>query len=139
MTPPPLDELKATPKAIAWGLPRSPRTAAISAEYSEAAREVARQNPDVVLVDLYTAFINKAIDLAPYDYKENGPLPGTPENGKPGGLDILLNDGLHLSGEGYKVFFDLIVPYIGKEWQGLAIDDRTGYKLPDWRDLVAEK
>ncbi|KAK7422366.1 hypothetical protein QQX98_001645 [Neonectria punicea] len=136
VTPPPLDQLKVRVLNMAAGHSQETRTSAISASYSEMARQVARENPGVVLVDLWKAIMDKAIEMAPGDYQAGGPWLGSPENGKPGGLEELLPDGLHMSGKAYRVFYDTIIPHIGKKWQGLAGDDRTGYILPDWRDLA---
>ncbi|KAM5362513.1 hypothetical protein ACJZ2D_012503 [Fusarium nematophilum] len=139
VTPPPLDEIKSTPRNLAWGHSRGIRTSAISASYSEGARQVARENPGVIVVDLYQALMDKAIAMAPGDYTAGGPLLGSPENGKQGGLDVLLHDGLHMSGAAYRVFYDTLRPHIGNEWKDLADDDRTGFVLPDWRDLCESK
>ncbi|KAF5026065.1 hypothetical protein F66182_1857 [Fusarium sp. NRRL 66182] len=136
VTPPPLDEIKTTPSSIANGHKGAIRTSAVSASYSEVARQVARENPGVVLVDLWKAQMDEAISLSPGDYTAGGPWLGSPENGKQGGLDALLHDGLHMSGAGYQVFYETIRPLIGKEWQGLADDDRQGFVIPDWRELL---
>lgn len=135
VTPPPLDEIKTTKADLAWGHSEGIRESAISAAYSEKAREVARENPGVVLIDLWQAIMEKAISMAPNDYQPGGPWLGTLKNGKQGGLDQLLHDGLHLSTEAYKVFFETVIPHIGQQWVGLADDDRSDYVFPDWRDL----
>lgn len=135
VTPPPLDEVKCKPRDLAWGHVESSRESAISESYTEKAREVARENPGVVLIDLFKAIMDKAIEMAPGEYTPGGPWLGTLENGKQGGLDHLLHDGLHLSSDAYKVFFEAIIPHIGQQWVGLADDDRSDYVFPDWRDL----
>lgn len=135
VTPPPLDELKTTKLDMANGHPRSTRSSKTSASYSEVAREVARENTDVTLIDLWRAIMDKAISMSPHDYKPDGPWLGCPENGKPGGLDELLPDGLHMSGDAYRVLFDLIVPHIGPEWKQAPEEDLAGYVLPGWREL----
>ncbi|KAF4993012.1 hypothetical protein FDECE_13543 [Fusarium decemcellulare] len=135
VTPPPLDEIKSTPRSLSNGHKEALRKFAVSASYSEVVREVAREHPNTILIDLWQAFMDKAAEMAPGDYTPGGPLLGSPENGKPGGLDILLHDGLHMGGEGYRVFYETLRPHIGKEWKGLADDDRTGFVIPDWREL----
>lgn len=120
---------------MANGHARSIRSAAISATYSEITRQVAREIPGVVSIDLYGGIMNKAIELSPAEYQPGGPLLGTPENGKQGGLDSLLPDGLHMSGEAYKVLLREVLPHVGQEFAGLPEDDRTGYVYPDWRVL----
>ncbi|KAH7162453.1 SGNH hydrolase-type esterase domain-containing protein [Dactylonectria estremocensis] len=140
VAPPPLDQIKVTVRNVAEGHSQATRTSAISASYSEVAREVAKENPGVVLIDLWKAIMDKAIKMAaPGDYTPGGPWLGSPESGKQGGLDELLPDGLHMSGKAYEVFYDTIVPHIGQEWQALEDDDRAGYLLPDWRDLCGAK
>ncbi|OAA38149.1 GDSL Lipase/Acylhydrolase family protein [Metarhizium rileyi] len=135
VTPPPLDEIKVTELDMAYGHPCATRLSALSASYSEKAREVARENPSVELVDLWRALMNEAISMAPNDYTPGGPWLGSPENGKQGGLDSLLPDGLHMSGRAYRVFYEELKGFLGEEWDNLADDDRTGYVFPDWRLL----
>ncbi|KAM0436889.1 hypothetical protein ACHAPT_002602 [Fusarium lateritium] len=136
VTPPPLDEIKSTPRSLANGHKAALRKFAVSASYSEVVRQVAKENPGTVLVDLWQAFMDKAAEMSsPGDYTPGGPLLGSPENGKQGGLDVLLPDGLHMGGEGYRIFYEALLPHIGKEWKGLSDDNRTGFVIPDWREL----
>lgn len=136
VTPPPLDEIKHDRLDKQQGLKGSTREHAISAAYSEKAREVARENPGVVLIDLWQALMNKAVDLTPDDFQPGGSWLGSPENGKSGGLDSLLPDGLHMSGEAYRVFYEEVRPHIGAEWQGL--EREVGFVYPTWRQLNVE-
>lgn len=130
VTPPPADEIRLKELDMAQGHAQAIRSSAVSASYAEKAREVARENPGVVLVDLWQAIMGEAISMAPGDYTPGGPWLGSPENGKQGGLATLLPDGLHMGGEGYKVFFDEIKAHIG---QDIVPDERGDYVLPDWR------
>lgn len=139
VTPPPLDEIKVKVLNMAAGHSQAVRTSANSAAYSEVARQVARENPGVISIDLQKAIMDKAIELSPGDYQVGGSVLGSPENGKSGALNELLPDGLHMGGSAYKIFFDLLAEHIGDEWKTLAADDRTGYVLPDWRELTGEK
>ncbi|KAF6844962.1 GDSL-like Lipase/Acylhydrolase [Colletotrichum musicola] len=134
VTPPPIDEIRITKLDLDWGHPKPTRTAKISAAYTQAARDVAAEVPGVTLIDLWKALMDHAVSKTP-GFKAGGPLLGTPELGEQGALADLLPDGLHMSGQAYKVFYDAVVPHIGKEWAGLPEDDRTDYVLPDWRDL----
>ncbi|TEA19331.1 Isoamyl acetate-hydrolyzing esterase 1-like protein [Colletotrichum sidae] len=134
VTPPPIDEIRITQLDLEWGHPKPTRTAKISAGYSQAVRDVAAEVPGVTLIDLWQALHDHAASKTP-GFKAGGPLLGTPELGQQGGLAELLPDGLHMSGEAYKVFYKTVLPHIGLEWRGLAEDDRTGYIFPDWRDL----
>ncbi|OLN93948.1 Isoamyl acetate-hydrolyzing esterase 1-like protein [Colletotrichum chlorophyti] len=134
VTPPPIDEIRITKLDLAWGHPQATRTSKISAEYTQAARDVAAEVPGVTLIDLWQALMDHAVSNTP-GFKVGGPLLGTPELGEQGGLADLLPDGLHMSGEAYKVFYQAVWPHIGQEWANLAEDDRSGYVFPDWRDL----
>ena len=135
VTPPPVDEIKLARLDMAAGFPSAIRTSATSAAYSQTVREVARENQHVVLIDLWTAVMDEAIAMAPGDFTAGGPWLGTPENGKQGGLDTLLPDGLHMSGDAYRILYGLVEPHIGQEWADLPPEDRSGYLFPDWRQL----
>ena len=111
VTPPPLDEIKVTREDKKNGHSEAIRRAAVSAAYSEKAREVAREN-DLILIDLWKAIMDAGIAKAPGDYTPGGPWLGTPENGKQGGLDELLPDGLHMNGEAYQILYNAIAPHI---------------------------
>lgn len=132
VTPPPLDEIRITKLDLEWGHPAATRQAKISASYAEAVRQVAAQHPDTALVDLWKGIMDRAIAKTP-GFDQNGPLLGDPEGGKQGYLEHLLPDGLHLSGESYRIFYDLIKPLVGSEWAGFPDEDRVGYVLPDWK------
>lgn len=136
VTPPPVDEIRLQEIDVAYGHPAAIRSSAISASYAEKAREVARENPGVVLIDLWQAIMGEAISMSPEDYQPGGPWLGSPENGKQGGLAKLLPDGLHMGGQGYRVFFDEIKAHIG---QDIKPDDRTDYIIPDWRVVTPPK
>ncbi|KAI1816819.1 SGNH hydrolase [Poronia punctata] len=123
VTPPPLDEIKSYEVDLEIGHKEPCRKAAISAQYSEVARQVATEVPGVVLVDLQKAIMEKAISLTP-DYDPSGPPLGYAEGGKRGALKQLLPDGLHMSGEAYKVFFDIVKPHIKMPEE---------FVHPDWR------
>lgn len=122
----------------ARGLKASTREQAVSTKYAEKVREVARENPDVVLVDLWKAIMVKAIYMADTeDYIPGGPWLGSPENGKSGGLDSLLPDGIHMSGEAYRIFFETIRPHIGTEWANL--EPEAGFVYPTWQEVTASE
>lgn len=139
VTPPPLDEIKAGEEDRKEGFPEPIRRAAVTAKYAQKARDVAAKHDNVTLIDLNKAIMDKAIELVPGDYEPGGPLPGTPENGKRGGLEKLLLDGLHLGGLAYQVFYDILSPHVGPEWENLPVTDRTGYVFPDWREFEPSK
>ncbi|KAK4639053.1 hypothetical protein QC761_702040 [Podospora bellae-mahoneyi] len=123
ITPPPLDQIRITELDLASGHPSATRHAKISASYSEAARQVAAENAGVTLVDLWKAIMDTAIKKTP-SFNPNGPPLGYPE-GQRGYLEHLLPDGLHLSPESYRIFYDLVSSYIDSN-----DDNRV---LPEWR------
>lgn len=140
VAPPPVDQIKIAGLDKSWGHEGPTRTSEITAAYAEKAREVARENEGVILIDLWQAIMDKAIAMSPGDYQAGGPWLGSLENGKQGGLNTLLPDGLHMNGEAYKVFYDIVSPHVGKQWEGLADDDKRDYIFPDWRELnIPEK
>ncbi|KAL7626840.1 hypothetical protein AAE478_003614 [Parahypoxylon ruwenzoriense] len=126
VTPPPVDEIRITELDLAVGQAQATRQAAVSAAYSETARVVAAEIPGVVLIDLQKAIMDKAISLTA-DFGAGGPPLGHP-GGKRGVLEQLLPDGLHMSGESYKVFFDIVKPHIGPFLERQTV-------FPDWRVL----
>ncbi|KAF4342410.1 GDSL lipase acylhydrolase family [Fusarium beomiforme] len=105
VTPPPVDEEKVK------SLGNEPRTVAHTALYAEAVREIAEENSDIILVDLWDVITKASL--------------ASPEKN----FNHLFVDGLHLNGEGYRLFYDLIQPLIS----GL---DSTQYIYPDWKDLA---
>ncbi|KAL2145989.1 hypothetical protein VTI28DRAFT_5646 [Corynascus sepedonium] len=133
VTPPPLDEIRVTVLDRANGHPAAARQTKISAAYSEAVRQVAAEHSGVTLIDLHKALMDRAIQMTP-GFDPKGPALGDPEGGVRGYLEHLLPDGLHLSTESYRIFYDLVRPHIGSEWAGTKDEDRVGYVLPDWRD-----
>ncbi|KJZ74085.1 hypothetical protein HIM_06534 [Hirsutella minnesotensis 3608] len=139
VTPPPVDERKHGRLCKQEGFPATTRTSATSASYSEKAREVARENSGVILVDFWQALMDKAIAMTPADYTRGGPCLGSPENGKAGGLDKLLPDGLHMNGDAYRVLYEQIKQHIGHEWtnQDAVEGDTCGYLFPLWHELNA--
>jgi lysophospholipase L1-like esterase len=134
VTPPPLDEIRTTELDLAWGHAESTRQSKISAEYSQKARDVAAEVPGVVLIDLWQAVMDKAISMTD-SFAVGGPLLGSPECGQQGGLKDLLPDGLHMSGDAYRVFYDIVAPHIGAEWDLLPEGDCSGYLHPTWMQL----
>lgn len=135
VTPPPLDGIYIAKLDAAAGQPIATRQSKVSAAYTQAVREVAAEHAgaDVTLIDLYKAIMDRAVAKTPgFDPIKCKPL-GDPECGLRGYLEHLLPDGLHMSGESYQVFFDLVKGHIGAEWAGTDEEDRVGYVLPEWR------
>lgn len=105
-----------------------------SAAYSEAARQVAAENAGVTLIDLQKALMDRAIEMTPEFDPSKGHALGDPACGMRGYLEHLLPDGLHLSAEAYRIFYELVRPHVGAEWAGTKDEDKVGFVLPDWRD-----
>ena len=133
ITPPPLDQIRITELDKANGHPAATRQTKISAQYSQAVRDIAAENPNVTLIDLYKALMDTAIAKTPGFDPKKGPALGDPESGVRGYLERLLPDGLHLSAEAYRIFYDLVKPHLGSEWAGTRDEERAAYVLPDWR------
>jgi lysophospholipase L1-like esterase len=136
VTPPPLDQTRLT----VWDTVVNKehevvtRHAAISALYSEAARQVAAEVPGTILIDLQKAIMDKAVsmtpDMTPEDYDADGsPLLGYPDK-KRGGLEQLLPDGLHMSGDAYRVFYDLVKGHFGP-FPGIMDKDLETTEFPN--------
>jgi lysophospholipase L1-like esterase len=131
VTPPPLDEVRITVADKAWGHSQATRQAGVSAMYSETVRQVAAEVPGTEVLDLQQAVMEKAISMTPGFDAKSEPALGYP-GGRSGALEQLLPDGLHLSGEAYRVFFDLVKERIGSSFPN---DSSEGYVFPDWRQL----
>jgi lysophospholipase L1-like esterase len=134
VTPPPLDQMRVTVLDTANGHPAAARQTKNSAAYSEVVRQVAAENAGVTLIDLHKAIMDRAIEKTPGFDPKKGPALGDPEGGVRGYLEHLLPDGLHLSAESYRIFYDLVRPHVVAEWAGTRDEDRVGFVLPDWRD-----
>lgn len=130
VTPPPLDEIFKAKLDIEAGFPQSTRETKISAQYSEAARQVAKEVEGVVLVDLWKELMDVAIAKTPGFDASTGTL-GDPETGKRGYLEQLLKDGLHMTGEAYEIFYKAVEKHIEPQHPNLS---QEGWIYPDWRE-----
>lgn len=132
VTPPPLDEIRATELDLAEGHPKCTRTAVNSAAYSQVARDVAAEVPGTKLVDLWKGIMDKAIEMdgGSFDYNTAGAWLGDPKSGKQGGLKTLLPDGLHMNADAYKVFRGLLAEHLPETQP--EREARTDYVFPDW-------
>ena len=117
VTPPPINE------AHLWEFDSKKNHSAVTrhqkvtAQYAEAVREVAKEyeHKNVVLVDLWEALMKEArLGLSLANDKQSE------MDAEDKGLRKLLVDGLHLTGAGYKIFLDMLLPLVGAEW---ATDD----------------
>lgn len=130
VTPPPLDEIRTTeldtPK---YG--KSARQQARSASYSQAARDVAASVPGTVCIDLQRALMDHAVANTPGWDASQPPLGSVEAGGRRGYLERLLPDGLHMSGEAYRVLWGLVEREIEPQFPN---QDTEGYVYPEWRE-----
>ncbi|KAE8446791.1 hypothetical protein EG329_011568 [Mollisiaceae sp. DMI_Dod_QoI] len=125
VTPPPINEMQIWDGDHAKGYPTITRRQSVTAQYADAVRQIATEskNDKLVLIDLHSAMMQKAITLTP-GYVEGASLLGTLQGGDSVALKTLFNekrnpymlflavDGLHLTGAGYKVFIEELLPHI---------------------------
>lgn len=131
VTPPPIDEMQINKLDMAKGHSEGTRKSKISASYSQAVRDIVAQHPETILVDLHKALMDHAVQkTAGFEPKEGVTL-GDSSSGLRGHLEFLLPDGLHMSGEAYRVFYETVLPHI-PQWEGKEEEERVGYVLPDW-------
>jgi lysophospholipase L1-like esterase len=84
-------------------------------EYAEAARKVAEKH-NLPFVDMWHALLSAA------GWKQGEPVPGADgTSGQP--LDRLLTDGVHLSGDGYRVWYDEMLKAIRESFPELRTED----------------
>lgn len=116
VSPPPINEVQLEANDLKNNQALS-REQAVTARYADTVRSVVTEfnDPDVILIDLWTALMNEAQNLTP-DY-ERGKLLGSKEVGDSEALRTLLCDGLHLTKKGYEIFIKEVLPHIGPEWK----------------------
>ncbi|TVY48435.1 Isoamyl acetate-hydrolyzing esterase-like protein [Lachnellula occidentalis] len=127
VTPPPLNEVHLEAEDLKRGHPALTRRQSYTEQYVKAVREIAEEYKDqgVILIDLWAALMKEGARLTP-GFVEEGGLLGSKDKGDSEGLRKLVVDGLHLTGAGYKVFLDEVLPVVGKDWAGEPMDD------PSW-------
>ncbi|KAF2768182.1 lipolytic enzyme [Teratosphaeria nubilosa] len=139
ISPPPIDErLLGTAdrdKFPELGRTALRRTAANTALYAEAVREVGREL-QVPVLDIWTAMMARA----GYAFSPASDTPqaiagsvSVPTNAT---LQSYLSDGLHFSPEGYKVLYGELMSLIAREWPD-QMPSRLRMKLPAWDDMQA--
>ncbi|KIW34495.1 uncharacterized protein PV07_01271 [Cladophialophora immunda] len=130
-TPPPVDEIRLTELDLASGWESVTRTSENTAAYAQAVRDIAAAADEkIVLVDLFAALMERAMSMTP-DWKAGEAILGSVKSGTRGGLEKLLPDGIHVSGEAYRVFYEVVAEKIGGEWR----DERNAekdYEPPSW-------
>jgi len=128
VTPPPVDETRLEVEDLKKGHSKLTRQLKITERYANVIRQIADEFPNRVrLVDLWSSLMNEALKLG----SSSGEAGVSYEDSYNIGLKSLLVDGLHLSGSGYKVFFNAVVPFIGDEWKREPPEDPS-WIFPHW-------
>lgn len=128
VAPPPIHEFHLLEEDLKAGNGGLTRKQEVTKEYARAAREVALEFHDkkVILVDLWKAMMDD-VQAATPDHDVEADLPGSLRRGKNARLYQLLVDGLHLSGESYKIFFNAVLAALG--WVDDTVD-KEGWVFP---------
>lgn len=95
--------------------------------YSEACRKVAEEL-NVGFVNMFQTMLDAV------GWKEGEPIPGKKSTGSKVPLKHLLPDGLHFSGEGYKLFYNAVKKEIKKKYPELDSDNLPEL-LPPWNEI----
>ncbi|KAH8805586.1 SGNH hydrolase-type esterase domain-containing protein [Xylogone sp. PMI_703] len=128
VTPPPVDERRLEAEDLKKGQPKLTRQLQITEQYARAIRQIASEFSErVYLVDLWTALIDEGFKSGPSP-RESGVAAGDTSNP---GLGNLLEDGLHLNGAGYKVFYDVVASFIGSAWTNEP-PESPSWIFPHW-------
>ncbi|KAG4027141.1 hypothetical protein MFRU_032g00070 [Monilinia fructicola] len=132
VTPPPINETQLEEQDLQRGHASLTRRQQNTAKYAAVIREIATEWKDrnVVLVDLWRAMMDKAIELSSNKMIDVETI-GTKRAGDDQPMRTLLTDGLHLSSEGYKVFLNEVIPLVGKEWKDEP-SDNPSWVFPHW-------
>ncbi|KAM5485696.1 hypothetical protein McanCB56680_001998 [Microsporum canis] len=109
LTPPPVNEYQLTAFDLSKGVTPLSRSANNTKLYADACREVG-QSLNVAIADIWSAFMKEAgwVDGQPIAGSKN-----VPENSK---LASLLVDGLHFTGDGYKVMYNEVLRAIRESY-----------------------
>lgn len=119
VVPPPVDAARCLVADLeSKGINEVRREASVTAEYCSAAEAIGRSElgDRGVVVDLWTAFMEKAIANTPGYDREKDVMMGSRSKGQCKALVDLLPDGLHMSAKGYKLFYDEVVKAMEMKW-----------------------
>ncbi|KAK5695590.1 hypothetical protein LTR17_024554 [Elasticomyces elasticus] len=108
------------------------RTAANTALYAQAVRDLGEET-GVPVLDIHRAMLA----LAGHDHL-SVPLPGSMEAATNATLQPFLVDGVHFSGEGYRLLFTELMIMIEREWPE-AMPNNLPLRLPAWDFYSAPK
>ncbi|KAL1964988.1 hypothetical protein VTN77DRAFT_6188 [Rasamsonia byssochlamydoides] len=124
LTPPPINEYQLEIFDAEKGFPTPSRAASNTRLYADACREVAN-SLGIPVVDIWTAFMKAA------GWQEGQPLAGSKDIPRNDILEGLFTDGLHFSGEGYKIMFDEVMKVIQATWPD-QVPERLPMIFPGW-------
>ncbi|KAK5118346.1 hypothetical protein LTR62_002859 [Meristemomyces frigidus] len=126
------------------------RTAMNTAAYAAAVRQVGRKL-GVAVLDIHSAMLARAgHSLSDPNSTDDGtPLLGSMNAEANNTLQSYLHDGLHFSGEGYRVLFDEMMAFISQTWPDQmptslpmvfpAWDDETVWKQDEeWKEIKSK-
>ena len=129
--PPPVDAFRCLQVDLEKGVGEVRREADRTASFAQGAREVAAKLGDkVAVVDLWKVFMDEAIKNTPA-YDASDPLLGSRELGGSQALIDLVEDGLHMTSKGYKLFFEALVDALEEKWPD-NLPQHFPLPLPVW-------
>ncbi|EFX00241.1 ubiquitin carboxyl-terminal hydrolase 19 [Grosmannia clavigera kw1407] len=136
VTPPPLDGVRYGQLSRLNGETTTSRQAPITAQYAEAARRAGVAVPDVTVIDFWKTLMDRAVSRTPGFEAKDGVLLGDEASGKNGYLANLLADGLHLSGEGYRLLFEDVRHHIEQTRPESLSDDSAEIFRPSNKTAI---
>lgn len=109
---------------------KNPRNIERNLEYSKVVQKVAKEL-DVAFIDLWHIFLHSV------GWKEGDPLPGQIGTTSEKSIRHLLNDGLHFTGEGYRLWYDQVIDIINTKYPEL-IPANIPFQYPEFADVKIE-
>ncbi|CAG8961822.1 hypothetical protein HYFRA_00013998 [Hymenoscyphus fraxineus] len=150
VTPPPVHEAHLEAEDLRKGNGALTREQKVTREYAQVVRDVAEEldgeGREVVLVDLWRDVMDDVrAKTEPRSESESNSeskiegggdkeaLLGELSQGPNKRFYELLVDGLHMSGEGYRIFFDAVIKALGGKWGEGGVDSEA-WVFPKWDD-----
>ncbi|RAH70583.1 SGNH/GDSL hydrolase family protein [Aspergillus aculeatinus CBS 121060] len=124
ITPPPINEYQLEFFDKGKGNPHPTRTNQNAKVYAEGARDLAA-SLGIPVVDVWTAFMTAV------GWKEGQPLVGSRELPNDEKFARLFTDGLHLTGEGYRIVYDALMKAIEANWPDM-LPQNIPMIFPPW-------
>lgn len=109
------------------------RYATVTAQYAQVVRDVGENaRGNIVVLDLWNRIMDLAVPQGCSTASEEE-LPGARALGVNKCLANMLPDGLHLSVEGYRIFWDELMNTLEKKWPSDG-PEMQSYVFPPWRE-----